>query len=67
MNLEEAIPYLRKGCLIYREGNKYNDCLQGDDKHVYASYYMTIYDILADDWEVKKTYSGSNLTTPNCS
>lgn len=57
MKFERALEHLREGKRIYRHPRSDN-YLQAEldefDKilHVYGSYYMTIYDVLAEDWTV---------------
>ncbi len=50
MKLEEAILFLRDGLRIYRESDPDKGSLCGDTKKVLGSFYLTIYDILAEDW-----------------
>jgi adenine deaminase len=59
MKFEEAMSHLRAGKRIARESSRPEDMetLQariknGIVKFVGGSYYMTVFDILADDWEV---------------
>lgn len=54
MNLEEAICYLRKGNKIYRSSSPEKGSLCGTLENVYNSFYLTIYDVLAEDWEIKQ-------------
>jgi len=51
MILEEAMTYLREGKRIYRKSRPESGSLCGDKDHVYGSFYLTIYDVLANDWE----------------
>jgi len=59
MNFEDAMFFLRKGEMIYRESKKHNGSLcctldKNDQiEQVYGSFYMTIYDIMANDWLMK--------------
>lgn len=52
MNLEEAIPYLRQGYAIQRNSSKNDEYLQGTPEKPIGSYYLTLWDVLADDWEI---------------
>jgi hypothetical protein len=56
MKFEDALPYLRQGEKIARSSlthpeEKYKS-LMFKENNIYCSYYMTIYDILAEDWQV---------------
>lgn len=51
MKFEIAIEYLRDGHRIYREKNP-DEYLEGNLNQVFGSYYLTIYDVLAEDWQV---------------
>lgn len=51
MRIEEVMPYLRKGSLVYRQ-SKPDWCLRREENGL-RSFYVTIYDLLADDWVVQ--------------
>jgi len=51
MRFEEAMLFLRDGFRIYRDGHKDKGSLCGDIDNVYGSFYLTIYDVLGEDWE----------------
>jgi hypothetical protein len=51
MTLEEAIPLLRSGKKIYR--NLEQGYLKGDEHRPMGSFYLTLWDVLADDWKVE--------------
>lgn len=59
MQLEKSIKYLREGKRIYRlhKPDKGSLCATFDEsgmiKDVLGSFYMTIYDVLSDDWCVE--------------
>ncbi|PWU06758.1 MAG: hypothetical protein C5B43_01210 [Verrucomicrobia bacterium] len=50
MKFEEAIEFLRDGKRIYRLSDPDKGSLAGTTNKVFGSFYLTIYDILADDW-----------------
>lgn len=56
MKLEEAIPYLRDGKRIYRKDRPERGSLCGEieGNKIYGSFYLTIWDVLSDDWEWKE-------------
>lgn len=55
MKLEEAIPYLRKGYRIFRKDNLHSKgYLQGSMEKPFGSFYLTLWDVLSEDWEVLK-------------
>lgn len=59
MKLEEAIPYLRKGFAICRKDRP--DCfLEGTLDEPMGSFYLTLWDVLEEDWEFYK-YEIHNL------
>ena len=51
MTLEEAISHLRKGKKIYRDLEK--GYLMGTAEKPFGSFYLTLWDVLADDWKVE--------------
>ena len=51
MKFENAIIHLRNGKRIYRETQPGKGSLCGTTDKVRASFYLTIYDVLADDWQ----------------
>ncbi len=52
MKLEEALAYLRDGKRIYRSSRPEKGSLCGTDENkIYGSFYLTIFDVLAEDWE----------------
>lgn len=52
MKFEQAIPHLRVGKKIFRLSMPDKGYLCGTTDKVKGSFYLTIYDVLADDWEV---------------
>ncbi len=55
MKLEEAIIYLKAGNKIYRE-SKPDDYLEGTIEEPLGSFYLSLWDILAEDWMVDATH-----------
>ena len=51
MQFESAMEYLREGKRIYRKSIPDRGSLCGTIEQVYGSFYLTIYDVLADDWK----------------
>jgi hypothetical protein len=51
MRLEYAMDYLRDGKRIYRSTKPEEGSLCGTLEKVYGSFYLTLYDVLAEDWE----------------
>lgn len=54
MKLEEALPYLRKGKKIYRPDDPKERCLEGTLEKPLRSFYLTLFDVLEDDWQVEE-------------
>ena len=52
MKFEDALRNLRNGAGIYRTLDPEKGYLCGSLKQVTGSFYMTLYDILAEDWEI---------------
>ncbi len=51
MKFEDAMEFLRGGFRVYRKSNPDKGSLCGTIENVYGSFYLTLYDILAEDWE----------------
>ena len=52
MKFEVAISHLRDGHRIYRSTEPEKGSLCGTVEKVYGSFYLTIYDVLAEDWQI---------------
>jgi len=53
MKFEDAMYYLRLGKRIYRESDPDKGSLCGTPEKVFGSFYLTLFDVLAEDWEVQ--------------
>lgn len=51
MKLEDAMQFLREGYRIYRTSFPDKGSLCGTKDKVYGSFYLTLYDVLAEDWD----------------
>lgn len=51
MKLEEAIIHLREGKRIFRASCPDKGSLQGTIEKCGGSFYLTLWDVLAEDWE----------------
>lgn len=49
MKFEDAMKFLRSGYRIYRISNP-EDYLEGTEEKPFGSFYLTLFDVLADDW-----------------
>lgn len=50
MKFEEAMQFLRDGFRIFRDSNRYNGSLCETEEKALGSFYLTIFDVLANDW-----------------
>lgn len=53
MRLEEAIAHLREGKEIYRISRQEDGSLKGSPELPLCSFYLTLWDVLAEDWSIK--------------
>ena len=53
MKLEDAMPHLRQGKRIFRLSDPEKGSLCGTPEKVLGSFYLTLFDVLAEDWEIK--------------
>jgi len=53
MKFEDAMHYLRLGKRIYIKSDPDKGSLCGTPEKVFGSFYLTLFDVLAEDWEVK--------------
>ncbi len=64
MDLESAIYFLKRGHAIYRESCPERGYLCGTEDKPYGSFYLTLWDVLAEDWKVDEE---KGVIEPPCS